>query len=371
MGIHVACVGDSITQGMGASSPAAAYPSVLQSLLGAGYEVENDGRSGATLSKSGDFPYWNTVQFTASTAWAKSGGDVVIQLGTNDSKPANWSAAAFLADCKALVTHYRSGGGDPRVWISLPPPAFSGACCKISGTVIANEVVPALKTCAADTGVSTIDVHSALAPYAAWFPDGVHPNDQGAALIAQTIHDALVRTPSVSLEVNASANTAPVSVVLSATPTAAYGKVEKVVFFDNTSVVGEQMAAPWTLTLASVGEGKHVYRADVIETAGRTASSSSTAVTIEGAAVVVTPNVPPVVGSEQGGASSSGASSSGTSDETAASSMTPSGGAPSVAAPPADASGCRLAAGADAFGPTTMIILLAVAVQRLTRARSA
>ena len=128
MGIHVACVGDSITQGSGTSSAAATYPAVLGGLLGAGWEVENDGRSGTTLLSSGDFPYVNTVQYTASTAWAKSGGDVVIQLGTNDSKPANWSgsSAAFLADCKALVAHYRNGGGDPRVWVSLPPPATSG-----------------------------------------------------------------------------------------------------------------------------------------------------------------------------------------------------------------------------------------------------
>lgn len=98
MGIHVARVGESITQGVGPSSPAASYPSVLASLLGAACEVENDGRSGTTLLASGDFPYRSTVQFTASTAWAKSGGDVVIQLGANDSKPRNWDdEASFVA----------------------------------------------------------------------------------------------------------------------------------------------------------------------------------------------------------------------------------------------------------------------------------
>jgi lysophospholipase L1-like esterase len=224
MAVRVACVGDSITQGLGTSSSSVTYPSVLGSLLGAGWEVENDGHSGTTLLSSGDFPYTNTSQFAASTAWARSGGDVVIQLGTNDSKPANWAnEASFLGDCKALVAHYRDGGGSPRVWISLPPPATAGACCKIDGSVIANEIVPLLRTCAADTGASTIDVHSAFAGHLDWLTDGVHPNDQGAALVAQTVRDAIVRTPFVTLEVSASSSTAPVEVTLAASPGAAYG----------------------------------------------------------------------------------------------------------------------------------------------------
>lgn len=365
MGIHVACIGDSITQGVGASSTAASYPSVLGSLLGTGWEVENDGRSGTTLLSSGDFPFTNTVQYTSSTSWAQSGGDVVIQLGTNDSKPANWvDKASFLGDCKALVAHYRNGGGSPRVWISLPPPATSGACCKIDGSVVANEIVPLLKTCASDTGAATIDVHSAFAGHLDWLPDGVHPNDQGAALIAQTVRDALVRTPSVTIDVQASANTAPVTVSLSASAAAAYGKIEKVRFYDDAKVVSELTSAPWNVTLATVAEGKHTYRAEAIETAGRTASSTSTAVTIEGAAVTVTPDVPPV-----GGASGSRA------DETAGVPMTSPASGESVetgASSPAADGGCSVSIGGvgAGFDALATFFLVAFVAQRLTRARA-
>ena len=48
MPTHVACVGDSITAGSGASSAAKNYVSLLQGLMGNGVNVKNFGLSGAT-----------------------------------------------------------------------------------------------------------------------------------------------------------------------------------------------------------------------------------------------------------------------------------------------------------------------------------
>jgi lysophospholipase L1-like esterase len=48
--IKVACIGDSITAGVGAKDrKAQAYPAQLQALLGAGYEVKNCGTSGIQM----------------------------------------------------------------------------------------------------------------------------------------------------------------------------------------------------------------------------------------------------------------------------------------------------------------------------------
>src|SRR5688572_16369635 len=106
---RVACVGDSITAGDGTSGPTKTYPAVLQQLLGAGFALQNDGYSGATMLKAGDIPYWTTSKYTAATTWSSAGGDVVIQLGTNDSKPTNWAKkASFKTDCEAMIDHYRS-----------------------------------------------------------------------------------------------------------------------------------------------------------------------------------------------------------------------------------------------------------------------
>jgi lysophospholipase L1-like esterase len=52
--IKIACIGDSITAGHGASNASFAYPSQLQQLLGSDYEVKNYGHSGRTMLKKGD-----------------------------------------------------------------------------------------------------------------------------------------------------------------------------------------------------------------------------------------------------------------------------------------------------------------------------
>jgi len=62
--VKIACVGDSITEGSGLTSPATqSYPARLQRLLGTNYNVRNFGVSGRTLLKQGDFPYWKEPFF--------------------------------------------------------------------------------------------------------------------------------------------------------------------------------------------------------------------------------------------------------------------------------------------------------------------
>ncbi len=283
---HVTCVGDSITAGTGTSSPpATAYPAVLQTLLGAAFAVENDGHSGATMMVSGDTPYTQVIQFDSSTAWAAAGGDVVIQLGTNDSKASNWAhKAAFLDDCKALVRHYQQAPGRPRVWLSLVPPASATACCEIDSAVIVNSIVPLLETCATETGAVNIDVFAAFGSNVGSLLDGVHPDDGGAALLAKTVYASLSKTPTVSLDATPDAGSGA-ALTLTATPAAAYGNTESVVFYDGATVVREVTSSPWSFTLAEVADGPHVFHAEMIETAGRKAES--TAVT-----VVVTDGIP-------------------------------------------------------------------------------
>jgi acyl-CoA thioesterase-1 len=244
---RVTCVGDSITAGLGTSNPPkTAYPGVLQTLLGPGYAVENDGHSGATMMVSGDVPYTQVIQYDSSTAWAAGGGDVVIQLGTNDSKKSNWAnQTAFLGDCESLVRHYQQSPGSPRVWLSIPPPASATACCMIDSGVLAGSIVPLLKQCAADTGVPTIDLFTVFQAHMDTLLDGVHPNDEGAGVIAQTVFNAVSKNPSVTLTATADAGSGA-SVKLVASPTASYGKVEKVVFYDGQTVVSEVTSSPWS-----------------------------------------------------------------------------------------------------------------------------
>ncbi|HTM45351.1 MAG TPA: GDSL-type esterase/lipase family protein [Polyangiaceae bacterium] len=190
----VACIGDSITQNSG-------WCEDLGTLLGADYQTQNFGVSGTTLLKMGDHPYWDTAQFTQSHDFNPN--IVVIMLGTNDSKPQNWTYKdQFATDYAALIDSYRAVPSVASVYLNLPPPAGTNGF-NISGTVIENEVVPLVRQVAMTKQTGLIDVFSAFGGHN-FDPslygsagDQVHPNGAGAQVIANTVYDALMAPPLV------------------------------------------------------------------------------------------------------------------------------------------------------------------------------
>lgn len=201
--IKVACVGDSITYGSGSSSVSTkSYPAVLQQLLGvSGYQVGNYGRSGATLLKTGDLPYWGTTEYTNSKAFLPD--IVVIMLGTNDSKPQNWvNKANFVADYTDLINQYRALASQPIVFCCTPCPVYGAGNFGITDPVVHDEVIPRILTATTARGAPVIDVYPALSGFPTYFPDNVHPNDTGYALLAQTIF-APIHPPVAARSLNA------------------------------------------------------------------------------------------------------------------------------------------------------------------------
>ena len=62
--VRVACVGNSVTFGMGIPDRAEkAYPKQLQEMLGDAYKVENFGHSGSTLLRKGHRPYMQVPEY--------------------------------------------------------------------------------------------------------------------------------------------------------------------------------------------------------------------------------------------------------------------------------------------------------------------
>jgi lysophospholipase L1-like esterase len=199
---HVACVGDSITAGYMASSANASYPSDLQRLFGNGVQVKNFGHSGATLLSSGDTPYVQQSEYTAATTFVSGAGatavvDVALMLGTNDSKSQNWMmgsgtrAQQFVADLGSLVDHFTGLASHPVVFLMLPPRSFANSY-GISGTIIHDQILPLIRQVAASKSAPIIDLDALTASRSDLFPDGVHPNDTGYQLVAQTVHDGLL-----------------------------------------------------------------------------------------------------------------------------------------------------------------------------------
>jgi acyl-CoA thioesterase I len=188
--IRVACVGDSITFGAGVENREFnCYPVVLGKLLGGRFEVRNFGVNGATLLKKGDLSYWSVEQFGQLTAYAPQ--VIILELGTNDSKPQNWKYGdEFADDLRAMLDHFAALPSRPRVWLCLPPPVYETKW-GINEPVVSGEIVPVMKQVAQERRVPTIDLHQEFSDRPEYFPDKIHPNAIGAGMMAMTIFTAL------------------------------------------------------------------------------------------------------------------------------------------------------------------------------------
>ncbi|MCX5684955.1 MAG: GDSL-type esterase/lipase family protein [Planctomycetota bacterium] len=188
--IRVACVGDSITYGAGVKDREVnCYPAVLGRMLGEKWAVKNFGVSGATMLKKGDKPYMKEKAFAAALEFKPN--VLIIKLGTNDTKPQNWKHKDdFAADAKDLIAEFRKIDPKVRVYVCLPVPGYPGNW-GINDETIKGGVLPILQEVAKETQASVIDLYTALSGKPQMFPDKVHPNVEGAALIAATVFRAL------------------------------------------------------------------------------------------------------------------------------------------------------------------------------------
>ena len=186
--IRVACVGDSITQGAKLAK-GMTYPEQLQKMLGSAWTVKNFGKSGRTLLKQGDFPYWNESIYQDALQFAPD--VVIIKLGTNDTKPQNWKHIAdFKNDYRALVESFRSLPGKPHIDICTPCPVVGSGAFTINNAGVVEEV-GWVKELAAELNVGLVDMNAAFAGKSELLPDKVHPNAEGATLMARTVYSAL------------------------------------------------------------------------------------------------------------------------------------------------------------------------------------
>jgi acyl-CoA thioesterase I len=190
--IKIACVGDSITEGSGLSNPTTeSYPAKLGRLLGTNYVVRNFGVSGRTLLKKGDFPYWKEVYYKTSRDWQPD--VVIIQLGTNDSKPYNWRYGTnFVSDYEDLIASYASLPSQPRVIVCSPCPVYNKGAYDISPGVVATNITPIVYDLASRLDLDVVDLQTRLAGHSEWFPDTVHPNSKGMTAMAAVMFSGLM-----------------------------------------------------------------------------------------------------------------------------------------------------------------------------------
>jgi len=188
----IACVGDSITYGAKIEDRQKnSYPSQLKQFLGQEYEVKNFGLNSSTVLTKGNKPYVKSQQYKNALKFDPD--IVIIKLGTNDSKPINWKYSnEFISNYTRLITSFQKSENKPKIYICYPVKAYA-TDRPISDKTITSEVIPMINEIAQKTGVEIINLNEVLNNKKYYDDDLIHPNAEGARLMAKTISKALKR----------------------------------------------------------------------------------------------------------------------------------------------------------------------------------
>ena len=168
------------------------YPAQLARMLGDGYEVANFGKSGATLLNKGHRPYIRQPEFKKALEFA--GDRVIIHLGLNDTDPRNWPnyRDEFISDYLALIDSFRSVNPRCQIWICRMSPISHRHHRFKSGTRDWYEQIQhAIEKVAADARVGLIDLQEELYCRPELLPDALHPDAEGASILARTVYSAI------------------------------------------------------------------------------------------------------------------------------------------------------------------------------------
>lgn len=189
----VACVGNSITFGMKIPDREVnSYPSQLQRMLGADYEVGNFGHSGATLMKRGYNPYMELPEFRQALDFKPD--IVVIHMGINDTDPRTWPnyGGDFVADYLALIDSFKVVSPEARIIVANLSPVNATHRRFRSGTRDWRlDARDAIVRAAGVAGAELIDFETPLNDRRDLIPDGLHPDAEGASLLARTVYGAV------------------------------------------------------------------------------------------------------------------------------------------------------------------------------------
>lgn len=207
---RVACVGDSITFGLGLADRAKeSYPAQLQSLLDARspgeYEVRNFGNSGRGIyldsmrgSEKRGFLYM--PEHKAAIDWKP---DIVIcNLGINDNGEyikeftQGRRRGQFVDDYCTLLKDYKAANGKVAlyIWTKLAPLTEGQRFYRSPEPFLMQHD---LETVAARMGAEGIDMQEPLREEMdeIFARDHIHPNARGARIIAETTFKALTKGP--------------------------------------------------------------------------------------------------------------------------------------------------------------------------------
>ncbi|MEM9680092.1 MAG: GDSL-type esterase/lipase family protein, partial [Bacteroidota bacterium] len=193
---RIACVGNSITEGALLSNPSTeSYPGQLQTMLGAAYDVQNFGYSGATLSNNSSIPYMSQQNYTDAL---NSQPDIVtIMLGTNDTFDWATRGLDFQNNLTNMIQAFQALPSNPQVILCIPP-AMQGEAFNDRNAVLANNITAIINSVGQSMGLGLVDMFTPTLNQPTWFPDGVHPNVTGAGTLAGILEESLPVLPCLT-----------------------------------------------------------------------------------------------------------------------------------------------------------------------------
>jgi pimeloyl-ACP methyl ester carboxylesterase len=115
-------------------------------------------------------------------------------LGTNDTKPKNWAfKARFADDYRELVEKFRALKTRPEIFLCTPP-----YVTKREGGINETsllEQIPIIRSVAAELNLAVIDNHKITEGRDELFFDHVHPNNNGATVLAKNVYESVAGKP--------------------------------------------------------------------------------------------------------------------------------------------------------------------------------
>ena len=207
--IRVVCIGDSITEGFGlGDDPSVYYPSLLQEFLGEGYEVFNEGVTCSCVTMMEDetgrtfgLPY--VLQPEYDEALSLAGDIYIIMLGTNDAQDGMHDTEdiidpyfnmisfepMFETFYQYIIDGVKSANPNALIYLVVPIPVRNCIWRKHQEKYLL-QIIPHIRHLAESNGLPLIDLHEEFLKLgeekltSIYLDDGLHPNPDGAFLIA-------------------------------------------------------------------------------------------------------------------------------------------------------------------------------------------
>jgi hypothetical protein len=113
-------------------------------------------------------------------------------LGTNDCTATSSALEQdFIPDYLALIDAFEQLPSHPKIFICYPPPIF-GSPFGYSNTVMRDQIAPLIDQLPTYKEVQLIDLYTPLEDSRHLFPDQLHPNTEGAKVMAEVVASVIL-----------------------------------------------------------------------------------------------------------------------------------------------------------------------------------